>query len=80
MHWTDITPMSFMSIRKTYPPPEAFWSLSLFDNDGFPTANPLNRYAVSSWMPLTYNSDGSLDIRIRSEAPKLRKKQAGCLL
>ncbi|AML51512.1 DUF1254 domain-containing protein [Falsihalocynthiibacter arcticus] len=60
--------------KANLPPVEAFWSLSLYDNDGFPIANPINRYAVSSWMPLTYNADGSLDIYIQSEAPDAEKE------
>ncbi len=51
------------------PPVEAFWSVALYDSDGFPVANPLNRYAVSSWMPLVYNPDGSLEILIQSDTP-----------
>ena len=51
------------------PPVEAFWSVTLYDAKGFPVANALNRYAVSSWMPLVYNADGSLDLYIQSESP-----------
>jgi hypothetical protein len=56
------------------PPVEAFWSLTLYDADGFPVANVLNRYAVSSWMPLAYNADGSLDLYIQSESPGKAKE------
>ena len=51
------------------PPVEAFWSLALYDSDGFPVANSLDRYAVSSWMPLVYANDGSLEIYIQAESP-----------
>ncbi|QIG98692.1 MULTISPECIES: DUF1254 domain-containing protein [unclassified Bradyrhizobium] len=51
------------------PPANAFWSITLYDNDGFQVANPLNRFAVSSWMPFRYNSDGSLDLYFQNESP-----------
>jgi hypothetical protein len=51
------------------PPVGAFWSITLYDEQGFQVANPLNRFAVSSWMPFAYNSDGSLDLYFQSENP-----------
>ena len=51
------------------PPVEAFWSVTLYDPDGFQVANPLNRFAVSSWMPLKYNPDGSLVLYFQNESP-----------
>jgi hypothetical protein len=56
--------------EKAAPPPvSAFWSITLYDKDGFQVANVLNRFAVSSWMPFKYNADGSLDIYFQNEAP-----------
>jgi hypothetical protein len=51
------------------PPAGAFWSITLYDPDGFQVANPLNRFAVSSWMPFVYNADGSLDLYFQNESP-----------
>jgi hypothetical protein len=51
------------------PPVEAFWSITLYDKDGYQVANILNRFAVSSWMPFKYNTDGSLDILIQNASP-----------
>jgi hypothetical protein len=51
------------------PPVNAFWSVTLYDPEGFQVANSLNRFAVSSWMPLTYNADGSLDLYVQNENP-----------
>jgi len=51
------------------PPVNAFWSITLYDKDGFQVANPINRFAVSSWMPFKYNDDGSLDLYFQNENP-----------
>jgi hypothetical protein len=51
------------------PPVSAFWSVTLYDSDGFQVANSLNRFAVSSWMPFNYNPDGSLDLYFQNENP-----------
>ena len=51
------------------PPVGAFWSVTLYDRDGFQVPNPLNRFAVSSWMNLKQNADGSLDLYFQSESP-----------
>ncbi len=51
------------------PPAEAFWSLTLYDEHGFPTANALNRCAIGDRDPLSFNHDGSLDLLIQHESP-----------
>ena len=55
--------------KSATPPVDAFWSLTLYDSDGFQVANSLNRFAVSSWMPFKYNPDGSLDLYFQNESP-----------
>lgn len=51
------------------PPVDAFWSITLYDPEGFQVANAINRFAVSSWMPFQRNSDGSLDLYFQNESP-----------
>jgi hypothetical protein len=60
--------------KGTMPPVDAFWSITLYDQEGYQVANSLNRFAVSSWMPFKYNPDGSLDIYFQSESPGLAKE------
>jgi hypothetical protein len=56
------------------PPTEAFWSITLYDPEGYQVANRLNRFAVSSWMPFKYNPDGSLDLYFQNESPGADKE------
>jgi len=56
------------------PPANAFWSITLYDNDGFQVANSLNRFAVSSWMPFKFNTDGSLDLYFQNDSPGTDKE------
>ena len=51
------------------PPVNAFWSVTLYDPQGFHVANSLNRFAVSSWMPFKTNPDGSLTLYFQNENP-----------
>jgi hypothetical protein len=51
------------------PPVNGFWSITLYDSDGFQVGNVLNRFAVSSWMPFKTNSDASLDLYFQSDSP-----------
>ena len=59
------------------PPVNAFWSITLYDPEGFQVGNVLNRFAVSSWMPFKYNADGSLDLYFQNENPGKDKKPTG---
>ncbi|HXE88919.1 MAG TPA: DUF1214 domain-containing protein, partial [Hyphomicrobiaceae bacterium] len=55
--------------KATLPPVDAFWSVTLYDREGYQVANPLDRFAVSSWMPFKYDPDGSLTLYIQNETP-----------
>ena len=55
--------------KDAMPPADAFWSITLYDKDGFQVANSLNRFAISGWMQLKFNGDGSLDLYFQNESP-----------
>jgi hypothetical protein len=56
------------------PPVNAFWSVTLYDAQGYQVANSLNRFAVSSWMPFKENPDGSLDLYFQNASPGADKE------
>jgi hypothetical protein len=56
------------------PPANAFWSLTMYDAQNFPVENPINRYTISSWMPIKYNADGSLDVCVQKDSPGTEKE------
>ena len=60
--------------KNELPPVDAFWSLTMYDKDGYQCANSINRFAISSWMPLKKNSDGSLDLYLQHENPGADKE------
>lgn len=51
------------------PPVDAFWSVTMYDAEGFQAANELNRFAIGDRDPLTYNADGSLDLYLQHSNP-----------
>ncbi len=52
-----------------FPPAKGFWSLTIYNDQYFFVANPLNRYTVSSRSKFKYNKDGSVDVYIQNESP-----------
>ena len=56
------------------PPVNAFWSITMYDAEGYQAANPLNRFAIGDRDPLKYNADGSLDIYMQSGSPGADKE------
>jgi hypothetical protein len=51
------------------PPVAAFWSVTMYDGEGYPVPNRIGRYAIGDRDKLSYNSDGSLDIYIQRHNP-----------
>jgi hypothetical protein len=51
------------------PPVNAFWSITLYDAEGFQVGNVQNRFTLSSWMALKCNADESLDLHFQNESP-----------
>lgn len=51
------------------PPAKGFWSLTMYNDQYFFFANPLNRYTLSPRDALKYNADGSLDLYIQNASP-----------
>ncbi len=60
--------------KSSLPPVEAFWSITLYDQDGYQVGNSLNRFALSSWMPFKFNEDGSLDLYFSKASPGADKE------
>ena len=52
------------------PPAKYFWSLTVYDSDGYLVANPINRYSLGpSHPPLTRRPDGSIVVAIQGAEP-----------
>ena len=51
------------------PPVAAFWSVTMYDAEGFQVANPIDRFAIGDRDALKYNADGSLDLYIQHASP-----------
>jgi len=56
------------------PPAGAFWSITMYDAEGFQVPNPLERFAIGDRDALKFNADGSLDIYIQHDSPGDDKK------
>lgn len=51
------------------PPADAFWSLTMYDNEGFQVPNAIDRFAIGDRDALKFNDDGSLDIFVQAGTP-----------
>jgi hypothetical protein len=51
------------------PPVDAFWSITMYDGQGFQVANAFDRFAIGDRDDLTFNADGSLDLYLQRSSP-----------
>lgn len=56
------------------PPAGAFWSLTMYDVEGFQVANSIDRFAIGDRDALKFGADGSLDLYIQHENPGPEKE------
>lgn len=56
------------------PPADAFWSVTMYDADGFPVPNALDRYALGDRDDLRFGTDGSLELYIQHDDPSNERK------
>jgi hypothetical protein len=56
------------------PPAGAFWSVTLYDTDGFQVPNALNRFALGDRDSLKVADDGAVEIYLQHETPGAGKE------
>ena len=56
------------------PPVSGFWSVTMYDQNYFFVANPINRYSISPRQNLKNNLDGSTDLYIQNQSPGADKE------
>ena len=56
------------------PPVKGFWSITMYDENYFFVANPINRYSISARQNLKANPDGSIDLYIQKDSPGADKE------
>jgi hypothetical protein len=57
-----------------FPPVKGFWSLTMYDENNFLAANPLNRYTLSQRNKFVTNPDGSVDLYLQADSPGKAKE------
>ncbi|MFY9933693.1 MAG: DUF1254 domain-containing protein [Streptosporangiaceae bacterium] len=51
------------------PPVDGFWSVTMYDGQGFQVANQISRFAIGDRDDLRFNPDGSLDLYLQHDSP-----------
>ena len=61
--------------KNLIPPVDGFWSITMYNSKDYFVDNPLNRYVIGDRTPgLKYNNDGSLDIFIQHDNPRIDRE------
>jgi hypothetical protein len=60
--------------KNEIPPVKAFWSVTVYDEQGYFAANSIHRFAIGDRDALKFNADGSLDIYIQHASPGSEKE------
>jgi len=55
--------------RGELPPVNGFWSLAMYDAEGYFVENPIGRYSIGNRDDLSMNEDGSLDLYLQHQSP-----------
>ena len=55
--------------RGQFPAVKGFWSLTMYDENNFLAANPLNRYTLSQRDKFVKNPDDSVDLYLQADSP-----------
>jgi hypothetical protein len=61
------------------PPAQAFWSLTVYDQNGYVVKNPIDRYSIGSQYPLSKGADGSTVILLQPGEPQDAKERSNWL-
>jgi hypothetical protein len=56
------------------PPVHGFWSVTMYDEHGFPIQNALERYAIGDRDELAYDDDGSLTLLVQHASPGVERE------
>jgi len=85
VYWTadgldGTQPMEIVfSSQHPAPPVNAFWSITIYDEQGRLVANDFDRYRLSSNTGLTSCSDGTLKILLQRNAPEVEEQRSNWL-
>ncbi|MEN8261206.1 MAG: DUF1214 domain-containing protein [Pseudomonadota bacterium] len=58
------------------PPVDAFWSVVLYDRNGFPIENPISRTQIGTYDELRLDEDGSITIYLQKDSPGANKESS----